>query len=83
MSNQLFFICFDQHFLTGSLLQPTHRYPVYSCVRECTSKLVTELNVHSAGVTLSAFTAPDAKGAQRLVTVSQGDGSLMVWDIQA
>jgi hypothetical protein len=56
---------------------------VYSCVVQRSSTVVADLNTHSAGAVFSTFTAPDKKGAQRLVTVGQGDGSLMVWDVQA
>jgi hypothetical protein len=53
---------------------------------ERASQVVVDLNVHSAGAVLSTFTAPNRTKVgqpQRLVTVGQGDGSLMVWDLEA
>lgn len=46
---------------------------------------VLQLKVHSTGPVVSTFTTTpvDNNGVQRLVTVGQQDGSIMVWDISA
>lgn len=61
------------------------RFPAYAVAAVRAPQVVVDLAVHSAGGVLSTFTAPSsAKGkAQRLVTVGRGDGSLMVWDLEA
>lgn len=62
------------------------RFPAYAVAADRASQVVVDLNVHSAGAVLSTFTAPNRTKVgqpQRLVTVGQGDGSLMVWDLEA
>jgi hypothetical protein len=60
----------------------SYRYPVHSAPEENDARAVARLSVHSRGPVLSAFTAVAPEG-QRLVTVGQADGSLMVWDLSA
>ena len=62
-----------------------YRYPIYTAADLSDTTTVLQLKVHSTGPVVSTFTTTpvDNNGVQRLVTVGQQDGSIMVWDITA
>lgn len=62
-----------------------YRYPIYTAADLSDTTTILPITVHSTGPVVSTFitTPVDNNGVQRLVTVGQQDGSVMVWDITA